>query len=214
MKFVGLRCPLWFRCLISSKNGERWRIWVIAIFSTNIWLIFGRWQVAGAQNLPPAKKSAKYWSKKSRSPKFVILDHFSTRLSNEIKVGTSVPRTSLIEHVQAHYFRLIISMISVSPDTGFEQGSSWSAGRGTTTDLHQLMYLKQLWCIIFHLWPNSDFNSSVQPITQDRIQGVAGVPTSDSIGMAVPPSCILIFSFHFISYHINLTLYRANDWVF
>ena len=211
---MGLTCPLWFLYLISLKNSQRWRFWVIAIFWTNIWLIF--WQVTDFGHLPPAtcQKSAIYWSKKSRSPKFVIFDHFSTKLSNEIKVGTSVPRTSLIEHVQAHYFRVIISLISVSPATGFEPGISWSAGRGTTTDLHQLMYFKQWWCIIFHLWPNSDFNSSVQPITQDRIQGVPGVPTSDSMGVAVPPSCILIFSFHFISYHINLTLYRANDWAF
>ena len=122
---------------------------MIAIFWTNICLIF--WQVADFGHLPPAicQKSAKYWSKKSRSPKFVIFDHFSTRLSNEIKVGTSVPRTSLIEHVQAHYIPLIINMISVSTYTGFEPGISWPASRGTTTDLHQLLYFKQLWCIYF-----------------------------------------------------------------
>ena len=40
-----------FLCLISSKKGQRWRFWVIAIFLTNIWLIFGRWQVAGGRYL-------------------------------------------------------------------------------------------------------------------------------------------------------------------
>ena len=101
---MGLTCPLWFHDLISSKNSQRWRFWVIAIFWANIWLIF--WQVTDFGHLPAAtcQKSAKYWSEKSRSPKIVILDNFSTRLTWEIKVGTSVPRTSLIEHVLAHYF--------------------------------------------------------------------------------------------------------------
>ena len=100
---MGLTCPLWFLDLISSKNSQRWRFWVIAIFWANIWLIF--WQVTDFGHLPAAtcQKSAKYWSEKSRSPKIVIFDNFSMRLSREIKVGTSVPRTSLIEHVQAHY---------------------------------------------------------------------------------------------------------------
>ena len=64
---------------------------------------------------------------------------------------------------------------------------------------------------IFHSWPNIDFNSIVQRNTEDRIQAD---PTFDAMGVAVPPSWFLKFSFHFISYHINLTLYRANDWVF
>ena len=52
------------------------------------------WQVAGGRwpKSVTCQKSAKYWSKKSRSPKIVIFDYFSTRLSKEIKVGTSVPR--------------------------------------------------------------------------------------------------------------------------
>ena len=50
---------------------------------------------------------------------------------------------------------------------------------------------------IFHLWPNVHFNSSVQPNTEDRIQGKL---TSESMGVAVPPRAP--WNFHFISYHI------------
>ena len=48
-----------------------------------------------------------------------------------------------------HLFCFIIILILVSTDTGFEPGMSWSVGRGTTTDLHSLLYFKQLWCIYF-----------------------------------------------------------------
>ena len=50
---------------------------------------------------------------------------------------------------------------------------------------------------IFHLWPNVHFNSSVQPNTEDRIQGKL---TSESMGVAVPPRAP--WNFHFISFHI------------
>ena len=93
----------------------------------------------------------------------------------------------------------IINLILVSTDTGFDPGMMWSVGRGITTDLHCLMYASNCGVFIFPSWTNIDFNGTVQRKTEDRILASS---TYDWMDVAAPHTCILIFSFHFISYHI------------
>ena len=47
-----------------------------------------------------------------------------------------------------------------------------------------------------------------------RIESKFDLLRTQRMWLCHPPPCILKFSFHFISYHINLTLYRATNWVF